>query len=1250
MKKLWAIILAVLVVLSLCACGGKEETPDGNESAWAVDNSNLSFNKDGQTAMCPVCKEEKTWKALTDEAPVLVQKGDHYYLTEEMTFEGTGNGYITGPGSGSACLHLNGQNITATQTSAIFGGTGTLNVMGNGTVTGTLNTSYWGNAVQMHQFNGGCVNLYGGTYAKAGRRGSVITVHFRGGTVNIYEGAKVKSDDDADIRISAAASSCDAKVGIYGASLAANDILIEGPESAILFSSLEITDGAVGTIDMAAGATVTLSGHPKIGQINMAEDAKLTLGQLTEGAQIGINAEGVFTNVTENAEAYKNYFAPSTKTYGISVRDGALFCGKAYASALEGTSGTCLVCEGVVQWKLLAAGEKMAEGGHYYLDSNVTYDAAEAAVRAPDSGAACLHLNGHDLTASAAPAILGSGGTVNVMGSGTVTGSTAVQIDTAVEGGTVNLYSGTYQSTANGDAYAVNIGNNGGAVNLYADAKILGNKAICASTAQGRDSHLGVYGATVEGDVYLPGKDLSKGHTFTAELDSAIMKGTVRVDGNNTLTLVHAPVIALLDMGRHTRLTLDRLSVGTSITVRADGEFTEVNENASTYAGYFRSSNKAGKITVAGNAMFSITDYTAKLAGTTAYCPVCEADKTWTALSAGTDMAGGGHYYLDKNFTSAISAPATEGVTACLHLNGNNVTVSNGVAITGGNGILNVLGTGTVTGYSGAANQGAAVTANNSTATGAVNLYSGIYGKASGTAANAAVISSGDQGIVNVYRQASIDNTSGLSVYVGKAGAGNAAVNLYGCSINGGSIAMAGAANSTYASVLNTEDMIFHGTVDIPVGGTAIFAGKTVIDRLNIAKGVKVAFSNMKKASAVAVSASGAFTEAFDEAADYVKYFTTPDANCWVVARDHTLFEAKTMTANATSGDKSTLNALYKGRNPYHGEMHDHTASGGKSDGQQTLAKWKTEMEKLKIDFATIVDHRQSRHMYLSDWDTGIFIGGSEPAAPKITDSKAQQATMHYNMIFADAAKFEAVVKQFFTWENADHGIYYNYRSFSTEEFRQLIEAIRLGGGLFTHVHPKASGNYIVSDDPLDYWFADETCLEITTGASGNMCSEYNEQAYQLWVDLLELGKRVWASAGSDKHDLPNTSALTTIYSDAKDAEAYLSYMREGDFAAGSVGIRMCIGKTTMGGKGSFAGKRVIFSVGDMHESNNAGHTYRVELYDDSGVIYESVLSDPTQTQYFAINADNDCKFYRVVVWDDTLGIRVAVGNPIWNN
>ncbi len=34
---------------------------------------------------------------------------------------------------------------------------------------------------------------------------------------------------------------------------------------------------------------------------------------------------------------------------------------------------------------------------------------------------------------------------------------------------------------------------------------------------------------------------------------------------------------------------------------------------------------------------------------------------------------------------------------------------------------------------------------------------------------------------------------------------------------------------------------------------------------------------------------------------------------------------------------------------------------------------------------------------------------------------------------------------------------------------------------------------------------------------------------------------------------------------------------------------------------------------------------------------------------YFAIDADPACKFYRLEVTDDTQKLRIALGNPIWN-
>ena len=53
--------------------------------------------------------------------------------------------------------------------------------------------------------------------------------------------------------------------------------------------------------------------------------------------------------------------------------------------------------------------------------------------------------------------------------------------------------------------------------------------------------------------------------------------------------------------------------------------------------------------------------------------------------------------------------------------------------------------------------------------------------------------------------------------------------------------------------------------------------------------------------------------------------------------------------------DVKHLQDLYEGRKPYHGEMHDHAATGGTSDGTRPLSHWKGAMEALKIDFAAIL-------------------------------------------------------------------------------------------------------------------------------------------------------------------------------------------------------------------------------------------------------------------------------------------------------
>ena len=89
--------------------------------------------------------------------------------------------------------------------------------------------------------------------------------------------------------------------------------------------------------------------------------------------------------------------------------------------------------------------------------------------------------------------------------------------------------------------------------------------------------------------------------------------------------------------------------------------------------------------------------------------------------------------------------------------------------------------------------------------------------------------------------------------------------------------------------------------------------------------------------------------------------------------------------------DIKLLESLYAGRTAYYGELHDHSASGGTSDGKLPLADWKTALQELGMDFATILDHKQVSHMYLPEWDNTVFVGGTEPGT-KIMDDEIENS------------------------------------------------------------------------------------------------------------------------------------------------------------------------------------------------------------------------------------------------------------------
>lgn len=346
----------------------------------------------------------------------------------------------------------------------------------------------------------------------------------------------------------------------------------------------------------------------------------------------------------------------------------------------------------------------------------------------------------------------------------------------------------------------------------------------------------------------------------------------------------------------------------------------------------------------------------------------------------------------------------------------------------------------------------------------------------------------------------------------------------------------------------------------------------------------------------------------------------------------------------ANEQDLMLLDNIYRERQLYQGELHDHASTGGTSDGKRTLEHWKGAMEAQEMDFAAILDHRQVRHMYLPEWDNSIFIGGTEPGGHIKTDEGEDLGVTHYNMIFSDPRQLEGLLEEFPEYEftGGPEG-HFRYRSFTKTRFGQLIDAVKRRGGFFVIPHPK---QVTYGQEPLDYWFRDGVGIEVTYVS---LTSEHTKKNYEVWRGLLDAGKRMWVCAGGDKHACAHDWALTSIYAEEQDSASYIKHLRVGDFTAGPVGIKMCMGETPMGGSCDFEGKRLVIGVEKFHKSvRNSEHQYRLDLWDDKGIVYSQEISCEEPT-YIAMDAQ-DCRYYRTEVYDVTRDLRLALGNPIWND
>lgn len=1008
---------------------------------------NLEFVPGTQMAVCPVCEAMVTWTPITQEAygeqPFGTPAGgQHIYLAEDIVHTGNTTNFMNAPSRNTetnepliSCWHLNGHNFTATNRNVIHGSYGILNVMGSGVMSGngsngatiTINTNK----------DTGGINLISGTFTKvAGNKTGVAQINANGGTIWVRKDAVIETAED-DLAISVGTSSLIPSVlEIYGTVKGGYVTMADAKPEAGFTNTFVLDGGNVeGGIKLSATNIIGLGGAAKVGGfgLDLTSGAKVLVSELTEGASVAVAANGVFTHSIDVA-GQKGYYAPAPKYFAIQEVGDTLSTSRDPNAAPdlpkdpatptkptilsvdnsnlvfeEGTTNAkCPVCGDVVEWIAITDATEMVnlEGEkHYYLANDITYAGTSVAIQYEvyQQKVTCLHLNGHNITATAGKAIY-SGGYLNVMGNGIVIGNGNVQhrgatVEVNSAAARLNLYGGTYKvDAANTTNVIVNVHGNGGEINLYDGAIIdISDNAGNMNAVRSWCGAFNMYGGLVKGGkgtaisasnwtkrtdgtgsgtinifggevlctsgaaVYAGGTTGALGHLG---IYGGKITGSVGFNINAEAVIGGNPVMNRLNITTDCTFTLGKLTEGADITVNAPAGtvFTKQSDNVETYKNYFKASagNSIGVsnfalAVVAGGSTEpeqpvlpddpKVPAKPSKLsvdnsnlvfeAGTTnAKCPVCEKVVTWTAI---TDLAeplavvGDTHYYLANDITYTGTATAIafnynsayKGMTSCLHLNGKNLTATNGIAIFVGMK-MNIMGNGTVSGNNDANGRASTLEVNSTAAV--LNLYGGTYVKPAANERDLVAMNSAG-GIFNVYQGVTFDgrdrkgnavrltngtlNVYGGEIYGGSTGyviyanAGTAKINNVPTPVAGTINFFGGLAQAAKASGLGAVGnadvkanmniyggeirggSVVNGTTNVIIGGTA------KMNRLVVNEGAKFTLAEMSEGASITLSANGIFTNPSKNAANYVKYFhglTNPTAYKTPTVVDNALF------------------------------------------------------------------------------------------------------------------------------------------------------------------------------------------------------------------------------------------------------------------------------------------------------------------------------------------------------------------------
>ena len=802
---------ALYIYISARAAVEEEE-----DTTPVYDNSDLVFAEGTTDAKCTYCDKVVTWTALeTVSANFTLTSGGHYYLAEDIT----GNtGYYGVESKQTACVHLNGHNLSSSTRVFAVSSDGMLNIMGNGTVTGSGTASGTANVAAATISCRGNMNLIGGTYKHADSTLPTIIMSRPQKTMNIYKDVTIEGTEGVTGtnlynmfgvvnlyggKIVGGTATPGGTTGGYGDNVYVHGWTGSGGARAEFNMVDGYVDGGIYATKTTETFVISVKGDAVITDRNggltldSASGAKLTVGTLGENAQIAVTGEGEITDVFANAAAYVNTkILPGAANVTLKAENNVII------ATMEGTIEPEPQPEPtwVLAWVVDPA---------FDATNNVT-------TRTPDAeGYYYVDLSVDGVTKTYKTKATGSQG-----------------IDYVDQSGSKNRAVAIYLTDKDSTEFTRALGatNNTGATGAVVTTvtAIDGNGVITGT------------GAAFEGKIATGGKifDVSPDATVEGEI-TELRVGDYGRFYTNSEGILYGYVYTRVAVEEPEEIDMNE------VCAKADAM-------ASAFAG-------GGEVE--------------------AECPACGETVTWKPLEAVTTSSkkiASGHYYVAADSEGQSSYyNINDGVEVCIHLNGKTLNCDDERVFYVDTGSkLTVMGSGNVAGTR-AAKAGTPRCGNALEVVGkntVVNLCGGTWTKNNNDLDVVGVRGhSGSE--LNIYDGTVINGTEGIEGNELFIASGN--VNLAGGTINGDVYVMDWKPASTdfpYAISVAASGTAINGTllIDEAIANdfNFVLSGDVIIGELIPGKTVSV--GRLVDGADIKVTAEGAFTNANPNMQDYV--------------------------------------------------------------------------------------------------------------------------------------------------------------------------------------------------------------------------------------------------------------------------------------------------------------------------------------------------------------------------------------------